>query len=311
MAQPTAQDLIDALDRLTRATLAASDRKSGPTVRKDVQSAPDIPDWMARAEHVYQNSAQYKAAAQELSSGHMSDTIRGLRRSYQLYKGASTAVEASAGDEALAQLAAQGGRAAAAASEGAGTGAAAAGGTLAGVGAVAAPIAAVVAATLALVVAFRAFKNHVVGATDELIHTQDRLSEVSGSMAAVFAERELAEMQRDRDKGDRLSRSAGYLARGEQYRKNVDAEWEVLTTRVQNWAEGWGNRLVGKMQASIIAIPILNRLADWLEDKLGADEPKGVAAWLERVEEHEKQRLQDGKDGRGRVAENRERANRL
>jgi hypothetical protein len=315
VAQTTADELLAALERLTRAVNAATavqTRPTGPTATNKRGTDPSAPAWLQQAERIYLQGLQFDQAAHDLASGRLGSTVRGLTNAYRAYKGAGTAAEASAGDEALAQLAGQGGRAAAAAMEGGGAAegaTVAGGGALAGAGAIAGPIAAAVAATVALVIAFKKFRDHVAGATDELLHTQEQLAETSGSMASVFAERELREMQRDRYKGDSLAGSARYLSRAEQDRKDTEKEFDIFWTRIQNLLEGNFNRVIEIAEKPLaLVFKIGNFLYPHLAKLLDLeDDDQGVAAWLERIEGQEKQRLQDAKDRMAQIGKDRQR----
>jgi hypothetical protein len=179
---------------------------------------------------------------------------------------------------------------------------------VAGIAAAAAPVAiaaAVLAAIAALVIAFKKFRDHVDKTTDRLIDAQSRLAEVSGSMAAVYAEREMSEVWRDRAKGEMLSPSARYLARGEQFRKNEDAQFEVLWTRLENRVVGFANRAIGVIEGSFsnaMGIPLLNRMVELIEK---GDKPQGVAEWLERIEKQNADRLNAARDRMKELAKGR------
>lgn len=310
MAQPTAEQLVDAIERLTKAVEANTGKAtkggsgSGGPANKAVDA--NAPEWLQKIDSFFGMKQDLQNAAGGISSGSIGGTISGLRSAYRLYKefsggkaagGASRAAEGGAEGHELASSFGGAG-----AAENAGMA-----GEAAGLGAIAGPAAIVVAVLAALAIAFVKFKNHVEKATDALLEEQAKMGEISGSMAAVFAERELSELTRDRKKGDTIAGSAAFLAQSEQYRKGVQAEFDVLGTRLSNVAEGIGNRVLASAYQWLgidKIVRVLNRILDVIEPR---GDGEAVADWLQRIEDSERQRLIDAKDRMRQLGADRER----
>jgi hypothetical protein len=214
--------------------------------------------------------------------------------------GSGTAAEGEAAAGAGAEGAVAEGGAAAAGGEGAA--AAGAGGAAAAAGPIGLAVLAVVAVLAGLVLAFRKFKSHVEETTEELVHFQARFAEVSGAMASVYASREMRELQRDRQMGDRLATSARYLTEGEQLRKDKEANFTVLGTKIQNYVEGFGNRFLAGLYDPISEFTgKLDKVAKWLEERFGG-KPEKIEDWIGRIEDKRRADLDNAKQQRQKAA---------
>ncbi len=105
---------------------------------------------------------------------------------------------------------------------------------LAGAGAAAGAAAAVVVAFVAVAkVAWEAYKalNHY---TEAAMREAQRLSEVSGSMAAIIGERDMMQMMRDVKKGEGTAGSARALMESEAKRKDQETRLEIVFDNAKN-----------------------------------------------------------------------------
>lgn len=135
--------------------------------------------------------------------------------------------------------------------------------------------------------AFIAARQAVASWTDAALESARRLSEVSGSMAAVFAVKDMQDMLRDIRQGEGTAGTAGVLARSEAARK--DAELEVVMA-----LNNMGNLILAAMN-DLIAVPLrvlsavaepINDGVQWLARRFGrGDEAGGVgiAAGIDRM----------------------------
>jgi hypothetical protein len=100
-----------------------------------------------------------------------------------------------------------------------------------GLGAAGAAVAAV-AAPIAAIAAVVGFTLAIKAAADELIKANHELAKFSPAMAQVFAQRDVQEIFRERDRGNALAPSASMLVREEQrYRDAIfpmETAWEEL-----------------------------------------------------------------------------------
>lgn len=99
--------------------------------------------------------------------------------------------------------------------------------------------------------ALGAFKKAVESATDGAIAAARKYAEVSASMASVMAQRDVRELMRDREKGDRISSSARTLTNAEQDRKDNTKEIGILGERMWNYALAGGNKLVDALMTPL------------------------------------------------------------
>jgi hypothetical protein len=295
----TPDDLIAALDRLTKSIQQAM-RPGQPRPRQD--NSGELPGPLGEASGIVGDVNEGMYAAGDLSSGSVGRVFRGLRSASKLWDrytpkgGAAAEGEVAAGAEG-----AEAGAAAAGGGEAAG--AAGAAGAAAAGGPIGLAVLAVVAVLASLVIAFRKFQTHVEEATDELIRDQAKLAEVSGGMAAVFAEREMQELRRDREKGNRLSTSARYLVEGEQQRKDKEVNFEVLGTKVSNYIEGFANRFLAGLYDPFDGIlGKMDELIKWLEKVFGI-KVEDMREQMQAIEDRERNRLEDGKLQRQKAAQ--------
>lgn len=147
----------------------------------------------------------------------------------------------------------------------------------AGVGAVAGGVAVVATA-------FIAARNAIAGWTDAALESARRLSGVSGSMAAVFAVKDMQDMLRDIKTGEGTAGSTGMLARSEANRKDAELEVVMALTNV-------GNLILAAMN-DLIAVPLrvlsevarpINDAVQWLARLRG--EPGGGAGLALTIDE--------------------------
>ncbi len=106
------------------------------------------------------------------------------------------------------------------------------------------------------------FGKQVVQATDQQISAMKQFAQMSASMAAVMAQRDIKEMQRSMSKGNDLAESAGALVESEQRRKDATAPIEVLLDKIYNQMLDGANKLL-----SDILEPVgeaAQALMDWL-----------------------------------------------
>jgi hypothetical protein len=78
------------------------------------------------------------------------------------------------------------------------------------------------------------FGKAVHGMTEEAVRAQARLAEVSGSMAAVMAERHAREVFRDIRQGEKVAGTARQLVNAEQNLKDSTEPIESLITNIKN-----------------------------------------------------------------------------
>jgi hypothetical protein len=306
----TPDDLLAAIDKeteavrdLTRAIRAMMGAAGG---QKD--KAAGGPEWSQQAGSAAGDVNEGMYAAGDISSGSVGRTIRGLRSAYKLYqkyggKGGAGAGEAGGAAEGAAGagaegMVAEGGGAAAGGGEAAA--AAGAGGAAAAAGPIGLAVLAVVAVLAGLVLAFKKFKNHVEETTEELVQFQSKFAEVSGAMANVYAQREMRELQRDRQMGDRLANSARYLTEGEQARKDKEASFTVLGTKIQNYLEGFGNRFLAGLYDPFSKLA--DRLDKLIDQLTGEKTPEQLGDWIQRIEDKQKVMLDNGKQQRQKAA---------
>ncbi len=74
--------------------------------------------------------------------------------------------------------------------------------------------------------------------SEEQVKYNRSLSQASAQMAFVFAERDIQERMRDREKGDRLSTSARALTQAEQFKEENQKEISILWNKSVNYLSG-------------------------------------------------------------------------
>ena len=135
-------------------------------------------------------------------------------------------------------------------------------------------------------VALKGFHDAVDRATEGQVQAARKMAEVSGSMAAVMAQRDLQELQREQRQGEAQSGTMGELARSEQRRKNATEELGNLWQNGKNSLLAWGNNLIAD-----ILDPVkddIKAIRVWLfgEDK---PEPVGLGAMMPSIMQHAEQ----------------------
>lgn len=105
-----------------------------------------------------------------------------------------------------------------------------------------------------------AFSKAVSHATDRLMEAARRYSEVSASMAAITAQRDLREIMRNMEKGERISGSANTLMQAEQSRKDKQVNIEVVMEKISNLTMAGANRALEFLLAP------LDRLAQSIDE---------------------------------------------
>lgn len=86
----------------------------------------------------------------------------------------------------------------------------------------------------AVVGALANMREAIIKFTNEALREAHKLAEVSGPMAAVFANKEFQDMVRDRAKGDATAASTGRLADADSRRKDAQQPLEVTMTNLKN-----------------------------------------------------------------------------
>jgi hypothetical protein len=103
--------------------------------------------------------------------------------------------------------------------------------------------------------------NKAIGQwTESLMESNKKLAEVSGSMAAVMADREIKEMMRDLHKGEAMAETASDLVQAEDRRKKAEDSVTIPLTNLGNKALTFLNDL-----AADILEPIGDAV-EWFQD---------------------------------------------
>lgn len=112
--------------------------------------------------------------------------------------------------------------------------------------------------------------------TEQLQAGNKRLAEFSGSMAAVMAQRDVAEMQRMRERGDEVAASAEWLTDAENKRKDNTQEILILAQRLENSLGAFVNEIAANLIAPI------NDIAEAINNWIGREKTKSMDAsdWL-------------------------------
>jgi hypothetical protein len=216
----TTDDVVTVIRELTKATDALRiqiERATGTGKRKDrvddgSNKDDDGPTFdpssaLGKAEQAWRSYKRMREGIEDLKSEGSKDPFKLLGRLFGKGEAAEEGAEGAAG---------------------AGEAAGAAGGAAGGVGAA-------VAIVVEYVKALWKFKTAVERTTDSLIETQRKLADASPAMAAIFAQRDVQELLRERKRGDALADSAGYLVGAEQRRKDatlpIETEWQGVKNR--------------------------------------------------------------------------------
>lgn len=126
-------------------------------------------------------------------------------------------------------------------------------------------------------------------ATDSLVSWNQQVGMFSASMTRVMAGREIAEINRSREMGDRLSPSAEALVEAEQRRKDSEMEYQIVGGEIQNRFGAILNTGLGKLLD--IGKPALGVLEDMLGIQKEALAGKGedLESVMNRVADYSKQ----------------------
>lgn len=146
--------------------------------------------------------------------------------------------------------------------------------------------------------AFIRFKRHIHTLTEELVQAQRRLAEVSPSMAAAMARRDVQELMRDQRKGEALSSSAERLFQSEQHRKSVWMPAETMWDKLQNELAALGNDLVS---AATLNNGLLHILADKLTDNETDRKANMLGHQAAELLKNEKDRIQRQREDMDRL----------
>lgn len=133
------------------------------------------------------------------------------------------------------------------------------------------------------------FSQAIDKATDSLLAWNQQVGQFSASMNRVMAGREIAEINRSREMGDRLSPSAEALVEAEQRRKDSEMEYQIVGGEIQNRFGAILNTGLGKLLD--IGKPALGVLEDMLGIQKEALAGKGedLESVMNRVADYSKQ----------------------
>jgi hypothetical protein len=247
----TADDIVSAMDRLAKALEAQDARKEKDKVEREEGKKARDQERADKEKRRRDENAQ-QAADDEAPTFHPATTLGKMEGAWKKYKQIREGIDSTkaegAGDpfKFFGKLFGKGG----AEGEAAGTeaGAGKAGGSVAGGAAGAAgSVLAVVTVIWEYGQALLRLKAFTERYTDQLVQSQQRLADVSGSMAAVYAQREIQELLRDQRRGEALAESASYMTGAEQRRKDATMPIETAITSLENRMAGFLNDIVAGM----------------------------------------------------------------
>jgi hypothetical protein len=138
------------------------------------------------------------------------------------------------------------------------------------------------------------FAQAVDQATDKLAAWNQQVGQFSGSMNRVMAGREMAEVFRSRQLGERLSPSAANLIGAEQRRKDAELEYKVVAAEIENAVTAMINNALTKV------FDFFRPALETLEDMLGIQrdnnnkDSEGMEAAMDRAVEWDKQMHEAG-----------------
>jgi hypothetical protein len=122
---------------------------------------------------------------------------------------------------------------------------------------------------------------------EQLVYNR-HLAQSSAQMAMVFAERDVQERMREREKGDRLAGSARALAQAEQGFAEGTKETEILWNRAKNEiAAEWETfKTVALSEVEVIAT-VLNKTYEWLEERFGISQQGAMTfdQWMKDMQQ--------------------------
>lgn len=128
-------------------------------------------------------------------------------------------------------------------------------------------------AVITVAQAFNEARKAVVKWTDEAMKTAQQLSKVSGSMAAVMAQRDVQQLVRDVKRGEATAGSAETLMRAESRRKEEELKINIAVDNLKNTVLAIGNDII------TVALKPLARIAESVDTiakrfKIWGDKPE-------------------------------------
>ncbi len=100
---------------------------------------------------------------------------------------------------------------------------------------------AVAAVVVGVAQAFMKVKQALIDYTDEQMAAAKRLSEVSAAMSNIVAVREINQLFRDIERGERTAKSTGKLQEAENRRKEEENKLGIIVDNAVNHVLAWGN----------------------------------------------------------------------
>lgn len=102
--------------------------------------------------------------------------------------------------------------------------------------------------------ALKKFHDAILEATDAAVQAQRRYAEVSGSQAAVFAERDMKELVRDIKHGEETAGSTKQLIDAEQNRKDAFEPLKISIEKLENVMLAIGNNLIAETLGKVTEV---------------------------------------------------------
>ena len=145
-------------------------------------------------------------------------------------------------------------------------------------------IGAVVGSVVAVGVAFKKAYDAVDKYTENQFAAAAKLSEVSGQVAYVMAEREVGQIGRDITRGERTAGTLGQLQKSEAERKDQENELGVFFDNAVNKVLSWGNDVATPVLECLNYLIKLGQELPWIGDeikklrneKAGEEAPQGL-----------------------------------
>lgn len=114
--------------------------------------------------------------------------------------------------------------------------------------------------------------------TDAALDSAAKLGEVSGSMAAIAADREIRQIQRDIEKGESTAKSTEALMESEDRRKNATLPIEIAIDNLQNTVLSTLNDVMTPVITQLgKAVGLLDEVTELLGGEKGEPDHKGLA----------------------------------
>jgi len=149
--------------------------------------------------------------------------------------------------------------------------------------------------------ALLAFRRAVIDAAEAALQTQRKYTEVSASMAAVFAQLDTAETFRNMEKGERLAGSTRELARAVDKSREADKELDILVTGVGNRVKAFFVEAFADVK-DVIVHPVAKAANKFLGQ--GApDDGKRASTAQDQIQDMERRADQAQREGRDRMTE--------